>query len=193
VFTASLYSLVIIVHVACGALLIGSGLSGSLIRARMKAAQSGRELGLWLDFGRQISAGNPVFGLTLLATGIYMGSTGWWSDAWFAVATTLWLVDLTMAVGVIKQSGKTLGMALGKARGVLTAGVVRVRDARAWDVAAAVLRGNNLAMLYLMFVKPGLVEAIAVVVLAQALSFGAYAIESRRQSAAPVPAPAVGV
>jgi len=159
----------------------------------MKAAQSGRELGLWLDFGRQISAGNPVFGVTLLATGIYMGSTGWWSDAWFAVAATLWLVDLTMAVGVIKQSGKTLGMALGKARGVLTAGVVRVRDARAWDVAAAVLRGNNLAMLYLMFVKPGVVEAIAVVVLAQALSFGAYAIESRRQSAAPVPAPAVGV
>jgi hypothetical protein len=98
-----------------------------------------------------------------------------------------------MAVGVIKRNGQTLGMALGKARGVLTPDVVRLRDARAWDVAAAVLRGSNLAMLYLMFVKPGLVEAVVIVAVAQALSFGVYAIESRRQSASPAHGHAVVV
>jgi hypothetical protein len=156
----------------------------------MKGAQSGQELGMWLGFGRQASAGNPAFGLTLLATGIYMGSTGWWSDAWFAVAATLWVVDLVMAVGVIKQSGKALGIALGKARGVLAPEVIELRDARAWDVAAAVLRGNNLTMLYLMFVKPGLVEASAVLAVAQAMSFAVYAIESRRHSTPAVAASA---
>ncbi len=64
VFTASLYALLVMVHVAAGALLIGGGVSGAMLRTRMKQAPSGQSLGMWLDFGRQSSQANPIFGVT---------------------------------------------------------------------------------------------------------------------------------
>jgi hypothetical protein len=99
VFTASWYSLLVMVHVAAGALLIGGGVSGAMLRARIKSARSGQALGMWLDFGRQTSQANPIFGVTVLATGVYLGSTGWWTDRWFAVAAALWTMDCALAIG----------------------------------------------------------------------------------------------
>ena len=152
----------------------------------MKSAPSGQALGMWLEFGRQSSQANPGFGLTVLATGLYLGSTGWWTDTWFAVAATLWTIDVVLAVGVIKRSAGALGAALGRAHGQLTAEVAAARDAIGWDLAIAALRANNAAMLYVMFQKPALPECVSVLLLAQAVSFAFYGL-GRRRSTHPAP------
>jgi hypothetical protein len=182
VFTASLYALLVMVHVAAGALLIGGGVSGAMLRTRMKQAPSGQSLGMWLDFARQSSQANPIFGVTVLATGVYLGSKGWWTDTWFAVAAALWAMDCALAVGVIKRSAQSLGAALGRAQGQLTPDVMQARDAIGWDLAITALRANNAAMLYIMFQKPALLECLSVLLLAHAVSFGVYGMGRLRSA-----------
>jgi hypothetical protein len=191
-FHVTIYSLIIIVHVGAAAFLIGGGLSASVLRSLMTQARTGQELGLWLDFGRRAGRLNPAIAMVVLATGIYMGSSGWWNEGWFAFAGVLWMSDALLAVRGIQRSAVALGGALGRARGELTSEVIALRDAQTWDRCAAALRANNVTILYVMFEKPAVIECLVVAALAQAVSFGVYAAGRRRERTALPDAASIG-
>lgn len=183
----SISSVALLVHVVAGTLLIGSSVFAPLVHKSMATADSLGALRVWVDMARRSSRANPAFAVVLLATGIYLGSQGWWTQPWFYVAAASWLVDSLLALLVIDPSTAALGAAIGTREGAIDAPADALRRSRKWVLAGEVMRGSDLSMIYLMFVKPGLIESLVVVAAAIALFVAISAGRLRTTSARPQP------
>lgn len=163
-FDLSLYSIALLVHVTAGVVLIGSSLFAPITRRAILSTSSIEALRDWLDFARRSVRANPPAALALLLTGLYLGANGWWSQPWFFVAIAAWLVNVLLAVLVLQRRAMVLGQAAGRAAtGPIDAAVDALRRAPSWDTAEDVMLANDLAMIYLMFIKPSLAESCLVV------------------------------
>lgn len=162
--TMSPYSLVVLVHVTAATLLIGSSTVGMYTRHAIAGARSLAVLRTWLEFGRRSSQANPVLALAVLGSGVYLGSYGWWQQSWFYVALAAWVLNTALAACAIRPTAGALAAAASRAVGdAISADVDVIRRSPVWPVAGATMRGTDLAMLYLMFNKPSLVESCVVV------------------------------
>lgn len=163
-FDLSPYSIVLLLHVTAGIVLISSSLFAPLTRHAILSSTSIEALRGWLDFARRSVRANPPASLVLLLTGLYLGANGWWSQPWFFVAIAAWLVNVLLAVLVLQRRAMALGQAAGRAgTGPIDAAIDALRRAPSWDVAAEIMLANDLAMIYLMFMKPSLAESCLVV------------------------------
>jgi hypothetical protein len=126
-----------------------------------------------------------------LGTGLFLGSSGWWSQAWFWVALASWLANSALAAAVIQRLGRALGRATAAAgEGPVTGEIDRLRRSPAWDVAGDAMLANDLAILYVMLDKPGLAGALALLAAAQLALAGARLVRARRRpGAGPVALP----
>jgi hypothetical protein len=48
---------------------------------------------------RRRSRANPAAAFILLGTGVYLGSAGWWTQAWFHVSLAAWLANSLLVSG----------------------------------------------------------------------------------------------
>jgi hypothetical protein len=184
-FSLTLYTIVLIVHVAAAGVLLGSAVVAPLIRRYILSAPSLGVLRLWVEFGRTASRTHPPAALVLLATGVYLGSAGWWAQPWFFVAIAVWIVNSALAAMFVDGSTSQLSAAIGPREGSIDRTVDAIRRSRRWDMAFDVIRANDLAMLYVMFQKPGLAESVLVIAAAIAISCAAGVRRTRRFLQAP--------
>jgi len=183
-FNVDVHSLVLLVHVAAAVALVSSGLFAPLVRRALLAAESMDAVRLWLDFGRRAAKANPATSLAVLATGIYLGSAGWWSQPWFFVAGATWLANALVATLVVKRAAGRTAAAAARTQGdAVTAEVDALRRSRAWTAGLDILLASDFSLLYLMFNKPGLIESLIVVDGAVGVALAIRAIAWRRSAA----------
>lgn len=181
-FDLSTYSVVLLVHILSGVFLIGSSLFTPLTRREIASARTLDRLREWLGFAARSTRANGPAAMILLATGVYLGSSGWWSQAWFYVAVGVWFTSLALATLVVKPAAVALGRAaVAAGDGPVTGAVDTLRRSPRWEAGEGLMLGNDLAMLYVMFVKPSLAESLLVVGVAGAACVGLVsALASRR-------------
>ncbi len=184
-FDLSLYAIVLLAHITAGFYLVGGAFFAPRIRQAIVAAPSVDALRTWLGFARAATAANPPVALVLLATGVYLGSAGWWSTGWFYVALAAWIVNCALAIGVIGRTAAALGQAAAAApHGPVGANLDTLRRSRAWDLAEQVMRANDLGMLYVMYMKPTVLEAVLVIAVILAAGLALHAGFTRRHAPA---------
>lgn len=193
----SIYTLVLFVHVMSAIVLIGSGLIAPLTHRSIREARTLTELRRWLAFSRRSTKWNPVAALALLASGIYLGSIGWWTQAWFFVAVGAWLLNAALAAGVVGRAADSLAeaAAAGEGDGLVPAAVDLLRHAPRWRLAHDAMLANDVAILWVMMAKPDLVGSVAVVAVAVAAAAGASWLRRRVDTSQPghdEPASAMG-
>lgn len=187
-FDIDVYSVVLLAHVSAAIALVSSGLFAPLVRRALIAAPSMDGVRLWLDFGRRAARANPAVSLAVLATGIYLGSAGWWSQPWFFVAGATWLANALVATLVVKRAAAATAAAAARTQGgAVTPEVDALRRSRAWTFGMDVLLASDFSLLYLMFNKPGLIESLLVVDGAVGVAVAVRAVLGWRAAAA-VPA-----
>lgn len=177
----TLPTLILFAHVLAGVLLIGSSLFAPVLRFEMRRAQGIAALRSVLLFTRRATEVNPFAALTVLATGLYLGSFGWWHSPWFWVALVLFVGNAVIAVVVPKRFGVRLGRLLeGAPDGVIPAEAERLRWSLAWDLAGNTMLANDVTLLWLMISKPDLAASVAVTVALQVLILTVHRIAFRR-------------
>ena len=154
-------TLILYLHILSATLLVGSSVASRLARRVVLGAADLASLRAAAEVVRCISLANPGLAIILLASGLYLGSVGFWHAAWFWAAVAAWLINSLLAVGVVGPAGRRLGLAAaGAGDGTIPADVAALRRARAPAVAADVMIGLDLAVLLLMIAKPAAALAI---------------------------------
>lgn len=174
------YELLLFLHVAVAFALVGGSLSAPRFRGAIRAAGSSAEMRQWIGFARRATRLNPAAALIVLATGIWLGSQGWWTEGWFYVSIAAWLANSLLAVLVVNRTEESLEKAV-DAGGTLEA-VDSIRFATKWDVATASMLANDFALIWIMMQKPSATASLVVIVAANALLIG---IARARRGSAP--------
>jgi hypothetical protein len=179
----SMYPLLLFIHVLSAIVLMGSTLSAPLARGLVLRARSAADLGASIALSRRAVKWNPLAAIVLLATGIYLGSWGWWSQPWFYVSIASWIVSTVLAVAVLQRAEEAIAALAGRAGdGPITAELDAMRQSRKWGLTHAAMFANDLAILFIMFVKPSLAGSIGLLIVANTLLVSAVLM---RQRAAP--------
>jgi hypothetical protein len=163
----SIYPIALFVHVAGAILLFATltleGIAIRLLRA-VATAREGASSAAILQVNRVLG---PLSGLGVLVPGLYMTLAAWGWVPWIAVGLAAWaLIAVLGAVNGIRILAlqRTLGRESGPISGDLQD---RIRDplfVASWSTRAGVALG----VVFLMTVKPGLLGALATVVVAAA-------------------------
>jgi hypothetical protein len=133
--------------------------------AGLRTAATIDEMRLWLSLLATTRRMFPTALVLILVSGLYMADQIYgFSEPWIAVAIVTLLIMGGLGGGVVGRGLAAMGRALagGDARSSDVAGLVA--NSATW-IAAAALAGMALGVLWLMSVKPGWVQSIAVVVL----------------------------
>lgn len=169
----SAYSLILFAHVVAGVGLLATGLFAPLTLHLIRAAHTLAELRAWVAFEQRSTRWNPAAAFVLLATGVYLGSYGWWTQPWFFVAVGAWVVNAALAAAIVKRTAGALAdQAQGPGEAPVPTGLNVTRWSRGWTAASASLLATDLAILYLMFAKPGLMVSLLLAVLANVVGVG---------------------
>jgi uncharacterized membrane protein len=180
------YLLIVFVHVAAAALLIGgSVVAAPAVRAAVRRAGSTQEMRALLAAGAPLAALNPVSSLLVLASGIYLATAGRvWALGWVQVATAFWLVNAVTAGAVVKPAIGRLAAELARAGdGPVEPRLEALRWSPRWSYGGNLLLANDTAMLFLMTVRPGLAGSLLAVAVANALVLALH-LAGRRARAA---------
>lgn len=165
--STAFYSSVVFLHALAAIVLMGGSLHFALTRSAIRSAGTVEELRGWLAFDRRASATHPAAALVLLTTGIYLGAQGWWTEPWFLVAVAVFLFDALYAARRARLAAEALaGAAAGAAPGPVPEPLHRLRWSCSLDVPHDLLLASDLAMLFVMFAKPGLVASCAALLVA---------------------------
>lgn len=187
----NLYSSLAFIHVLAATVLVGSSLFGPMTRRGLRRAASVGEARNWLTFEQRMTMANPIAALIVLATGLYLGSMGWWGFAWFITAVVLWVADTVVAVAVMKKTYGALEKSLvGDVTDPVPGPADRLRRSMALDIGGGFLLASDVAVLFLMLRKPGLELALGAVA-AAFLVLGIVTVKlgrSRRVASAPAAA-----
>lgn len=185
-----LYAAIVFVHVLAASVLLGTSLVFPLTRRTLRSVRTVAELRAWLAFARSSSSANPACALVLLATGLYLGSNGWWTTAWFGVAVGLFVVNGFYAARAVEGASAALGAATAEAGdGPVPQPVEALRWSSRLDLPADLLLANDVSALFIMIVKPGLLGCAVAVAVAN----GALLALRRRRRAGRADTPAVAV
>jgi MFS family permease len=173
------YDVVVFLHVIGAIGLVGSSLVAPLLAVAVRRTSTVASLREWAAFTRRLGqAVGPFAGLTLV-TGLVLGFWGdWWGSGWLEVSLALFIVAGVLATAVLDPWARRLVEAVDAAPdGPVTAELDRARrDPRA-TVAEPVLLGIDVAIVFLMTVKPGVVGALVIA----AIGLGAGALLAARE------------
>lgn len=146
----SLYEVALFLHIAAAVHLIGTSLVSPLIVHRVRRAPTRDELLQWLGLGKQATRFNPVSAFVLLATGVYLGTAGWWKTGWFGVSVFAWILSSVLAGAVIKPAAQHIAQ------------TGSTEATGRWTFAEQIMLGSDAAMLWIMIAKPSLAVSTAV-------------------------------
>ncbi|MCC6897852.1 MAG: hypothetical protein IT377_02695 [Polyangiaceae bacterium] len=182
----TLYTAVVFVHVASATFLVGGATSSPFVRRAMRRAGTVRELSAWADFMRQSSRANPAVAIALLATGLYLGTAGWWNSAWFVIAVAFWVMNGAWGARVLATEGAKIGAAAALLPdGPVPPALDQLRRSERMDLASSVMIGADAAVMFSMIAKPEWPIALAVAGLGVGGAFALHAIRRRTAELAP--------
>lgn len=185
------YSLVLFVHVVAAVALVGHSLGSPVTIAAIRDAATLPDLGRVVGLEHRLSRLNPLVALVLLASGVYLGSVGWWTQPWFYVSVAGWMINAALAGSVLKPiMGALMADTRNRPEVAVPQTTNAVRRSMRLLIATRVMLANDIALLFIMMNKPGLLESVAVAVVVNGLLV-ATAFLSRRPAAVAVPSPAV--
>ncbi len=170
-----LYELTVFLHVAAAmALLSGSIVGSPAVRAAIRRAQTTQELRAYLAIGRPLSVLEPVSAIVILATGVYLTSiANFWALGWVQVAVAAWLMNLGVAVTMVKPAiGGIAAAVTASPEGDVGPHLDALRWSDRWSIGGDALLANDAAVLYLMTMKPDLAGALVVVIAANLVVSG---------------------
>ena len=177
------YSLVLFVHVVAAVALVGHSLTTPISRAVLREARTVRDVGRLAAFEHRLSRWNPAIALVLLASGVYLGSAGWWWQGWFYVSIAAWLVNSALAARIVGPGVAALAAAADAAGdGPVPPGVDALRRSTRLAVASQVMLGADIAILFIMMNKPTTLGSLAILGAVTA-ALVALAFLPRRQAA----------
>lgn len=161
----SLYGAVLFLHVITAILLVGgsmwSHVAGAML-ARSETVEGARSHASFLQtFSR---ASGPLAALVLLA-GIYMATdAGLWGEAWLVASLVLFLLVGAGAALVVDPSTTRMVRVLDEARaGAMTPAIAgELADPRL-TVVLSLFAASDLALVFLMTNKPGLIGSLTVI------------------------------
>ena len=183
-FTESTYSWTVLLHVTAALLLIGISIVQFHLTQAIRAASSASDLRTLVSLCGRASKAGPPFAIAVLSTGVRLGSYGWWAQPWFYVAIGLWIVQAVLSMKVLRANLRKLAAALKPSDVVVTPGADAICRSSAWLVGGAVMHGNDFAMVFLMVIKPALLESLGVAMLsATAFVLAEVAVDRRRRGA----------
>lgn len=167
----SIYSSILFIHVISAVVLAGSTLYAPLARGLVRSAESVEDLKRSLDLARRATKWNPLVAFVLLGSGIYLGSWGWWTQAWFFVAAGAWVANSALAVAGITRLEEAMARMVDEARkGPIPVEVDALRHSRTLNLAHGAMLANDIAMFYVMYSKPALSGSLAILALAHAVA-----------------------
>ena len=184
------YLLVLFVHVAAAMALVGgSAIASTRVRATVRSARTVQELRAFLAIGRPLAVLNPVASMLVFASGLYLTSAGrFWSLGWVQVAVAFWVVNVVVAVAAVKPAiGRTAAEAARAGDGAVGERLDAIRWSPRWSVGSDMLVANDTAMLYLMAVKPGFASSLLAVAVANALVLAGRIAFGRPRAARALP------
>lgn len=182
----STYQAVLFTHVLAAILLVGNSFLAPVIRNLTSEAASAEALIRALDLERRTTRWNPPVALVLLASGVYLGSGGWWTEPWFHVSVLAWVANSLLASLVIRRVIGALRQSAAEVAGPGGQPIDRLSGWRRWSLSLAFMMGNDVGVLYLMIGKPGWAGSMAVLV-ATNLAAVAMLTRERPQPGGPVP------
>lgn len=163
--SSDVYSLLVFVHILAATVLLATSLFEPLTRSALRRASTNGDALTWLAFQRRITRLNPLAALVVLASGVYLGTVGWTSQAWFQLAIVLFVANSLAASIVIKRLDTRLAQHLaGTPTHPLSRPADDARWSAAWDLTGAFLLANDLVLLLLMVRKPALGASLAILV-----------------------------
>ena len=178
-FGWSPYAAVLFVHVFAAITLVGSTLLSPSIGSALRHATSVSEVRGIMSVVLRASKSKPLVALLLLGSGVYLGSAGWWAQPWFYVGVAAWVTNAVLGGAVVHRVAEALAAAAAQAPdGPVGDEVDRLRRSASWNLATAVMIANDIAIVYVMFTKPELPGAVALLLGANAV---AIALHFRRQ------------
>jgi hypothetical protein len=178
----TIYPLVLLVHIFTAVILVGTSLMAPLVRRFIQSAATARELAQWVDFAARATKLNPLVAIALLATGVYLGTAGWWVTGWFAISVLAWILNGVLAGAVVKPAFRALAAAAGGEDGKVSAELDQLRHEPRLQIAEEVMLASDVVILLVMVLKPSLVVSASVLVAAIVGTVGAGALGRRRRS-----------
>jgi hypothetical protein len=187
------YSVVVFIHVLAAILLVGSSLFGPMLGMALRRAGTVGSLREWARyFALVVKVTGPAAGI-VLASGLYLGFAGdWWGSGWLEVSLALFILAGVGAVGVLDPAAKRLvESSEAAADGPVTAELDQLRRHRRTSSVESMMLATDVAIVFLMTNKPGMMGSLGVVAVAWILG-GVLALrEARHDQPSPAsPAPA---
>ncbi len=167
-----MYELIVFLHVLAAVVLLGASLLATpAVNVWIRRASTATELRRWLSAGRPLAWINPVASLTILASGVYLASVGqWWGAPWVWTALVMWMANLVLAITVTGPTLENIARAIFASDSrFVSPQVDTMRNSQLWWFTSDVMAANDVAILFLMVTKPGLVSSIIVVLGANAV------------------------
>lgn len=162
----SLYELMVFVHVAAAvALLSGSVIASPAVRGAVRRAGTTQDIRAYLTLGGPLLILEPTSAVVVLTSGIYLTSVAdFWTQGWVQAAIAFWIVNAVVAGAVVKPTiGRVVAAAATAADGPVDRHLDMLRRSLRWSVGGDVLLASDLAMLYVMTMKPELAGSLLAV------------------------------
>ena len=161
-----LYEVMVFVHVAAAVtLLSGSVVASPAVRGSVRRAGTTQEMRAYLAIGGPLLILEPTSALVVLASGIYLTSVAnFWAQGWVQAAIAFWIVNAVVAGVVVKPViGHVVAAAATAIDGPVDQHLDTFRRSSRWSVGGDVLMANDIAMLYVMTMKPDLAGSLLAV------------------------------
>lgn len=181
-----IYSLVVFIHIVAATLLVGASLlAAPAIGAAIRRAGTTQEIRALLRLGRPLGTLNPLSAFIVLASGVFLAAaTRFWMFAWVQVAVLFWLVNAVIAASLVKPPMQALAdSVMAGPDGPVDARTDALRRSKRWSFGGDVLMANDVAMVFLMTVRPGLAGSLAAVIVTNAFVLAARLVLERSGAA----------
>jgi hypothetical protein len=134
----------------------------------------------YLAIGGPLLILEPTSALVVLASGIYLTSVAnFWAQGWVQAAIAFWIVNAVVAGVVVKPViGHVVAAAATAIDGPVDQHLDTFRRSSRWSVGGDVLMANDIAMLYVMTMKPDLAGSLLAVA-GTILAIGAVRVITR--------------
>ena len=180
----TLYTLALFIHISALLAAIAASALNHFAEGRMLAARTVGDLRQWGALAAKAGKVFPLALLTLVATGSYMVTTAWaWNDGWIDVAIG-GVVTLFVSGEFLGRRGKALGMRLGgdPSQPVSAELTALVRDPLMRSVSYATT-SLAIGIVFVMVNKPGLLGALAALIISAAVGVTLATLRGRAESA----------
>lgn len=182
-FDISPYAAALFIHLAAAIVLVGGTLMAPFAAAAMRGAASTSELRRWLEFTGRVHRWTPASAFVLLASGVYLGAAGWWTQGWFYVSIGAWVANSLLAILIVNASERAMRSAIEQAgEGPVHGEVERLRSSPRVSRVHWMMVANDFTILYVMVQKPGWLECLLLLCAAN-LAVAAMTAIGRRNAA----------